>query len=48
MRRIQAPAAIFGAALLLTACAQTPMGPTVAVMPAPNKPFDVFQGDQLQ
>src|SRR5208283_385241 len=23
-----------------------PMGPTVAVMPAPGKPFDVFQGDQ--
>jgi hypothetical protein len=23
------------------------MGPTVAVMPAPNKPFDVFQADQL-
>jgi uncharacterized protein YcfJ len=22
------------------------MGPTVAVMPAPGKPFDVFQGDQ--
>ena len=48
MRRIQAPAAIFGAALFLTACAQTPVGPTVAVMPAPNKPIDVFQGDQLQ
>jgi uncharacterized protein YcfJ len=33
--------------LLLAACAQTPMGPTVAVMPAPGKPFDVFQADQL-
>ncbi|HVZ08063.1 YMGG-like glycine zipper-containing protein [Rhodopila sp.] len=31
---------------LLTACAETPMGPTIAVMPAPNKPFDVFMTDQ--
>jgi hypothetical protein len=30
---------------LLTACAQPPMGPRVAVMPAPNKPFNVFQED---
>jgi uncharacterized protein YcfJ len=32
--------------LLLDGCAQTPMGPTVAVMPAPGKPFDVFASDQ--
>ena len=32
--------------LLLSACAQEPMGPSGAVMPAPGKPFDVFQGDQ--
>src|SRR3954454_97550 len=32
--------------LALAGCAQTPMGPTVAVMPAPGKPFDVFQTDQ--
>jgi hypothetical protein len=32
--------------LLLSACAQEPLGPTIPVMPAPNKPFDVFQGDQ--
>jgi len=32
--------------LLLDACASQPMGPTVAVMPAPGKPFDVFQSDQ--
>ncbi len=36
------------AASLLVACAQMPAGPSVAVMPAPNKPFDVFvQEDQL-
>lgn len=35
------------AVLLLDGCASTPMGPTVAVMPAPNKPFQVFQEDQI-
>jgi hypothetical protein len=33
-------------ALLLAACAQTPMGPTVQVMPGPGKSFDAFQYDQ--
>lgn len=33
---------------LAAACAQMPVGPSVAVMPGPNKPFDVFmQDDQL-
>jgi hypothetical protein len=32
--------------LLLAACAETPMGPTVQVMPAPGKPLDVFAADQ--
>ncbi len=32
--------------LLLAGCAQTPMGPTVQVMPGPGKPFDQFQSDQ--
>ena len=32
--------------LLLAACAQTPMGPTVPVMPGPNTPFAQFQNDQ--
>jgi peptidoglycan hydrolase-like protein with peptidoglycan-binding domain len=35
------------ASLLLGGCASTPMGPTVPVMPAANKPFEVFQQDQL-
>jgi hypothetical protein len=40
--------AIFGLStiLLLEGCAATPMGPTVQVMPAPNKPFDVFANEQ--
>ncbi len=39
-------AAILAPLLLLDACASQPMGPSVAVMPAPGKPFDVFQSDQ--
>lgn len=36
------------ASLLLASCAEMPTGPSIAVMPAPNKPFDVFmQDDQL-
>ncbi len=37
---------ILAPALLLAACAQTPMGPTVQVMPGPGKSFDAFQYDQ--
>lgn len=33
-------------AVLLSACAHQPVGPTIAVMPAQNKPFQVFQQDQ--
>lgn len=32
-------------AVVLTGCATMPTGPTVAVFPAPGKPFDVFQAD---
>jgi len=31
---------------LLAACTPAPQGPTVPVMPGPNKPFQVFQEDQ--
>lgn len=47
MPRFKAATALMAPILLLSACAQTPMGPTVAVMPGPNKPFDVFQTDQI-
>jgi hypothetical protein len=30
---------------LLAGCAQAPLGPTVAVMPGPSKPFAVFEQD---
>jgi uncharacterized protein YcfJ len=47
MRRINAGAATCLAGLLAVAgCARPPMGPDVAVMPGPNKPFDVFATDQ--
>jgi hypothetical protein len=46
MRSLKRPAAFLVPLLLLSACASEPLGPTVAVMPAPGKPFDVFQGDQ--
>jgi uncharacterized protein YcfJ len=32
--------------VVLAGCAVRPMGPSVAVMPAPNKPFEAFQQDQ--
>lgn len=38
--------AVLTAGLLLTGCAATPTGPTVRVMPAPNKPFEVFAQEQ--
>ncbi len=31
--------------MLLSACATVPSGPSVAVMPGPGKPFEVFQAD---
>ena len=43
---IKTTACGLAAVLTLSACATPPMGPTVAVMPAPNKPFAVFQEDQ--
>lgn len=34
--------------LALAGCASTPVGPSVAVMPAPGKPFDQFQLDNAE
>jgi hypothetical protein len=33
--------------VILAGCAQTPLGPTVMVMPGPGKSFDAFQTDQV-
>jgi YmgG-like glycine-zipper protein len=46
MPSMKLSAALLAPMLLLSACASEPLGPTVGVMPAPGKPFDVFQGDQ--
>lgn len=47
MKHVKATA-VASAAILMTvsACVQAPMGPTVAVMPGPNKPFAAFNEDQ--
>jgi hypothetical protein len=34
------------AAVVLSGCATSPLGPTTVVMPAPGKPFEVFAQDQ--
>ncbi|MDR3537055.1 MAG: glycine zipper family protein [Acetobacteraceae bacterium] len=46
MSSMKTPAALLASLVLLSACVSQPMGPSVAVMPAPGKPFDVFQSDQ--
>ena len=47
MKPVKATLAVGVAGLMaLSGCAAPPLGPTVAVMPGPNKPFDVFQADQ--
>jgi len=45
LKQTKAAIAAATALALLAGCAQSPMGPRVAVMPAPGKPFDVFQQD---
>jgi hypothetical protein len=40
-------AGVLAPMLMLAGCAQTPMGPTVQVMPGPGKSLDAFQADQF-
>lgn len=40
------PKKLIAAAALLAGCAMQPVGPTVRVMPAPYKPFEVFEREQ--
>jgi hypothetical protein len=46
LRSLQRSAAVLLPVLFLSACASEPLGPTIPVMPAQGKPFDVFQSDQ--
>ena len=39
-------AAVLAGLLLLAGCAETPMGPTIPVMPGPNTSLASFQNDQ--
>ena len=46
--RLSTAAMFWTGAMCLSGCAEMPIGPTAAVMPGPNKPFEVFvQEDQL-
>lgn len=44
--RIRTIAAATVGAVLLAGCASAPLAPRVAVMPAPNKPFEVFAEEE--
>ena len=46
MMRIRAIVATATMAALLAGCATEPMGPTIPVMPGPNKSFEAFQADE--
>jgi hypothetical protein len=46
MTRRSSYCVVLGGVVLLAACAETPMGPTVQVMPGPGKSFSSFQNDQ--
>ena len=46
MKSFPTAAIALAAACLLPGCAETPLGPTVQVLPAPNRPFEAFQQDQ--
>ena len=48
MRKIPKIMLAAGSVLLLAACATTPVGPMVRVLPAPYKPFEVFQRDHFE
>ena len=47
MKQTKLTFAVMAATLVAVAgCAIRPMGPSVAVMPGPNKSFEMFQQDQ--
>ena len=46
MARMKLTALALASAFTLEGCVQTPLGPTVQVIPAPGKPFEAFAADQ--
>jgi hypothetical protein len=46
MSGIKQKSAALAVLAVLSGCAAPPLGPTVNVMPGPNKPFEVFAQDQ--
>jgi outer membrane lipoprotein SlyB len=46
MMKMRAIVATTAAAALLAGCVTQPMGPTIPVMPGPNKSFEAFQADE--
>lgn len=46
VRRLTPVAATLAIPVVVAGCAMHPLGPSVMVMPAPNKPFEVFAQDQ--
>jgi hypothetical protein len=48
MRKAANVVLALGSVLLLSACATTPVGPSVRVLPSPYKPFEVFERDHYE
>ncbi len=47
MPQLRRPKAAIFLLACLTGCAAIPQGPTLAVLPSPNKPFEIFQADDV-
>jgi len=47
MKHLKPTALGMGALMILSGCVQPPLQPNVFVMPAPNKPYQVFQEDDV-
>lgn len=47
-KKIGQISALAMATIVMVGCATTPVGPSLTVMPAPGKPFDVFKNDDKE
>lgn len=48
VKKLGGISALAMATIILVGCATTPVGPSLTVMPAPGKPFDVFKNDDKE